>query len=516
MTVKTRAKGSYVLSGRPGLSETELASLREELSEVLMRGVPKERAGEGAVLRSLELRDNRLSFEVECGTLVWATDAVLRMRNAVAERLGKSHRIGVRGVEVERIEVKVSGEPVDRAKAAEELSGVAEVSSTDGELLIVFSNLTDSELPDRVVERAIKRIRVTSTKEEIVVPATFGTVLKSGSPRPQKVTTDVGEVAESLGWIKRFPGRGQWIYTPPMAALLRSIINLIIERVCLPLGFQEWVFPRLMPMEVFEKLSTYVEHLPEGLFYVCPPPRDPQAFSEFKREYSLRRELRVDLLRSVLEDPRYVLDAVQCPPFYQFFSNEYVRLEDLPVKAFDVMGGWTWRNEAGGVEGIVRTNEFLRMEMVFLSSPEDAVELRDTVVDRVVELIDKDLDLEWRVVAGAPFYLSPEEARKRVIDISTSAKIPTLDVEVYMEYRGPRATAEWLEIAAATVHRDFYVNAFRIREVKGRRIWTGCVGHGITRWAAAFLARHGFDPSDWPKAIRSQLRYEPKPPRTVR
>jgi seryl-tRNA synthetase len=516
MAVRTRAKGSYVLSGRPELSETELASLREELSEVLMRGVPKERAGEGAVLRSLELRDNRLSFEVECGTLVWATDAVLRMRNAVAERLGKSHRIGVRGVEVERLEVKVSGEPVDRAKASEELSGVAEVSSTDGELIIVFSNLTESELQDRVVERAIKRVRVTSTKEEIVVPATFGTVLKSGSPRPQKVTTDVGEVAESLGWIKRFPGRGQWIYTPPMAALLRSIINLIIERVCLPLGFQEWVFPRLLPMEVFEKLSTYVEHLPEGLFYVCPPPRDPQAFSEFKREYSLRRELRVDLLRSVLEDPRYVLDAVQCPPFYQFFSNEYVRLEDLPVKAFDVMGGWTWRNEAGGVEGIVRTNEFLRMEMVFLSSPEDAVELRDTVVDRVVELIDKDLDLEWRVVAGAPFYLSPEEARKRVIDISTSAKIPTLDVEVYMEYRGPRDKAEWLEITAATVHRDFYVNAFRIREVKGRRIWTGCVGHGITRWAAAFLARHGFDPSDWPKAIRSQLRYEPKPPRTVR
>jgi hypothetical protein len=76
MAVRTRAKGSYVLSGRPELSETELASLREELSEVLMRGVPRERAGEGAFLRSLELRDNRLSFEVECGTLVWATDAV--------------------------------------------------------------------------------------------------------------------------------------------------------------------------------------------------------------------------------------------------------------------------------------------------------------------------------------------------------------------------------------------------------------------------------------------------------
>jgi hypothetical protein len=49
MTVRTRAKGSYVLSGRPELSETELASLREELSEVLMgvcrgRGLERERS----------------------------------------------------------------------------------------------------------------------------------------------------------------------------------------------------------------------------------------------------------------------------------------------------------------------------------------------------------------------------------------------------------------------------------------------------------------------------------------
>ncbi|MEM2042596.1 MAG: hypothetical protein QW410_04510, partial [Nitrososphaerota archaeon] len=84
MAVRTRARGSYVLSARPELAESELRSLAEEVSEALMRGVPRERAEEGAALRSLELRDNRLAFEVECGTLVWATDAVLRMRNVLA------------------------------------------------------------------------------------------------------------------------------------------------------------------------------------------------------------------------------------------------------------------------------------------------------------------------------------------------------------------------------------------------------------------------------------------------
>ncbi|MCX8203027.1 MAG: serine--tRNA ligase, partial [Nitrososphaeria archaeon] len=66
------------------------------------------------------------------------------------------------------------------------------------------------------------------------------------------------------------------------------------------------------------------------------------------------------------------------------------------------------------------------------------------------------------------------------------------------------------------VHRDFYVNAFRIKEVKERPVWTGCVGHGISRWAAAFLARHGFEVDDWPKPIRERMRYAPTVPKVVR
>ncbi|MCS7117743.1 MAG: hypothetical protein NZ957_03035 [Thaumarchaeota archaeon] len=509
------AKGRFVLSSQPAVDVEGLGKVLGEVNAALSKGVSPERATEGARLIRFEIRGNEVAFEVESGSAVWATDAVLRAKNAIAEALGRSYRVGVRGTVVDELTVQLE-KGFDLRRAEKELEGVAAVEGQGGVLMVRFTGLTERELQDKVVERALRRVRVAAVAEEIVVPATFGTVLRQGIEKPQKVTEDIGQAAEARGWIKRFPGRGQWIYSPPMASLIRSVVQLIIERVCVPLGFQEWVFPRLLPMEVFQRLSTYVEHLPEGLFYVCPPPRDPAAFAEFKREYSLRRELRVDLLRGALEDPRYVLDAVQCPPFYQFFSQEYVKLEDLPVKAFDVMGGWTWRNEAGGVEGIVRTNEFMRMEMVFLASPEDAVELRDSVIDRVVELVDKELDLEWRVVAGAPFYLSPEEAKKRVIDVSTSAKIPTLDVEVYMAYRGERERAEWLEITAATVHRDFYVNAFRIKEVKERPIWTGCVGNGITRWAAAVLARHGFEVDEWPKAIRDRMRYVPSVPRVVR
>jgi seryl-tRNA synthetase len=155
------------------------------------------------------------------------------------------------------------------------------------------------------------------------------------------------------------------------------------------------------------------------------------------------------------------------------------------------------------------------MEMVFLASPEEVVEIRNKVTEKSIELIDKILDMEWRLVAGAPFFLSSEEASKSLIDISSLDKIPTLDIEVYLPYRGERDKAEWLEITAATVHRDYYVKAFKIREAKNREIWTGCVGHGLTRWAAGFLARHGFNFEDWPREVKDRIGELPQPPRTV-
>jgi len=450
-----------------------------------------------------------LLLRLSSGPALRAHDALLRLKRLLRQ-WGSKHRLGLRGLVVTRYVVSASGiEPPE--ELVQLAKGLAEVQRLDGELRLIFRELEGRELEQRAVDRLLRALR---PKEALagqkgLVP--FGTVLWQGPAKSYAFTGDVSEAAERHGWIKRFPSRGQWIYTPPMARLVRALAELLAERVAEPLGFELWVFPRLLPFEVLKRLSTYVEHLPEGMFYVCAPPRDPKAFDEFKREYSLKRVVRADLLKGLLQEPGYVLDAVQCPPFYQYFSGETVSLEQLPVKAYDYLGGWTWRNEAGGVEGIVRTNEFLRMEMVMLGRPEEVVELRNGVIDRTVELLDKELDMEWRVVAGAPFYLAPEEAKRHLVDASSRDKVPTLDIECYLPYRGARDSSEWLEVTAGTVHRTFYVEAFKIRELKGRPIWTGCIGHGLSRWAAAFLARHGFESDNWPAEVRRRFG-RPRPP----
>ncbi len=482
-----------------------LSELIEEANRTLLiKGAPKDKGGEAARVVNWSASGERVCVEIESGRYVRAHDALLRLKNYLGSALGKEFRIGVRGLGASAYDIEVPRFKGDVQEVLRLVGDKGFVERTGGGLLIKLRELSEEDLEARLVDRLVRRVLegVVDVSAEEVKLVPFGFVLEQSRPKDVKVKVDVAAMAEKLGWIKRFPAKGQWIFTAPMVGLLKVMRDLIVEHVCRPLGFEEWMFPRLIPMSVLAKLSSYVEHLPEGMFYVCAPPRDPSAFDEYKREYALKRVIRKDLLKEILSEPEYVLDAVQCPPFYQFFSEETVRLEDLPIRVYECMGGWTWRNEAGGVEGLARTNEFWRMEMVYLGSPSDVVRIRDEVVSRTVELVDKVLDLEWRVVVGAPFYLSSEEASKRRIDISSREKIPTLDVECYLPYRGERNEAEWLEITAASVHYTHYVSAFKIKEVKNREIWTGCVGHGLTRWATAFLAQHGFNPGDWPSKVR--------------
>lgn len=199
----------------------------------------------------------------------------------------------------------------------------------------------------------------------------------------------------------------------------------------------------------------------------------------------------------MLKEPDYVLAPAQCEPFWYFFSHETVKYEDLPIKLYD-RSGWTYRWEGGGVEGLVRVQEFRRIELGYVGTPEQIVEIRDAVRDNALRVVGNLLDLEWRVVAAAPFYMKSSH----IGDVSKSENVAAYDIEVYMPYRGDRDKAEWLEITACFIHKDKFVKSFSLHEAKGRPIWTGCTGFGVSRWAAAFLATHGFETAAWPDVVR--------------
>lgn len=515
--LRFKLEGELKISGSLERLIDELSSWIEGLNrDLLIRGAKSPQ--DGARISQWSVDGNRLILTIESGRAVRAPSALLRVRSFLMRKLG-GFRLGIRSLRVERVEVFLDRLAMSPEEARVFLKGIAKVFTDEGGgYKLVFEGLSSRDLERGVVDRVLKKIlplerAPEKVRKPIYVP--MGYVLKRSPKKEVRFTGDVSEWAERLKWVKRYPGRGQWIFTAPMAALIRVLSDMIIDAILKPMGFEEWVLPKLTPLSVMAKMPGYFDKLAEGMIYAFTPEREEEALMEFKRKFALTGELDLDSLRRELGEPSYVLEPAQCTPFYQLFSGETVNLDHLPVKIFD-KSGWTWRWEGKATRGFERTIEFLRIEAVWMASPEDAVAIRDEMADRSMELADKVLDLEVRMVVGAPFYMSSDELSKAMVDISSSESIPTLDLEAWLPYRGSREESEWLEIGGAfSCHRDKYVKSFKVKEAKGRSIWTGCSGFGITRWATAFLAQKGFNPEEWPSGVRRRLGKLPEPVRTV-
>ncbi|MFN4133844.1 MAG: serine--tRNA ligase, partial [Candidatus Hadarchaeales archaeon] len=312
---------------------SDIAEILEASKSLLLKGAPTGKESEASRLLGWKVSGNALYLEMESGRYVRAHDALLRLAKKISEEMGKRHKVGLREVVAERynIEIPVAGASKTAREEIEKLP--YKIVIEENCIKISLENVREKELRGRVVDRLIGVIEAALSKKETALPELR--ISKAGGHREHKFAGDPFEAAMEKGWIVDFPGRGQWTYLEPYARLLRALEEIIVEKIAVPLGFRETMFPKLIPLEVMQKMPGYLDGVPEGMYYVCPPPREPEAFVSFKRELALRKEISSGELRKVLKDPAYVLAPAQCEPFYQQFSGKVVRLENLPVKQFD-------------------------------------------------------------------------------------------------------------------------------------------------------------------------------------
>ena len=60
-----------------------------------------------------------------------------------------------------------------------------------------------------------------------------------------------------------------------------------------------------------------------------------------------------------------------------------------------------------------------------------------------------------------------------------------------------------LAVGSYNYHQDFFGRQLNITLPDGSPAHTGCAAFGLERMAFAFLAQYGFDPEQWPPAMRS-------------
>ena len=300
-------------------------------------------------------------------------------------------------------------------------------------------------------------------------------VVTAEDPRGGDVVTE----AVDRGWIMPF-APGQYIYGSQWTALTRHFQRELLDRAT-QLGFDEWLFPRMIPIEAVRNFRL-TQFAPELLI--------------------------------TLDGGQQVLDPVQCLPIYHLLSGTRVDQRRLPLRIVETMGGWTWRDETPErFDGPIRAREFLRVEHFWLAPMSDAVSIRAEVRDSVVAYL-RELGLSVQVVVGEGCMNIPAvagaQAAARTID-----EVPVLDIEIPLRDPGnadgsqrPVAKEHFEEIAGCTVEGAHHLAGFDIgSDVPD--LASGCCGVGLNRLLVGFLFQHGFDARDWPIDVPSARRSVP-------
>lgn len=294
----------------------------------------------------------------------------------------------------------------------------------------------------------------------------FTVLDRTVAPQPP-IGGDVVQEAFARNWIRPFAA-GQYVYGPQWASLVRYLQRSLLDRAA-ALGFQEWLFPRLIPKKAVDNFQL--------------------------------TQFSPDLLIATA-DGHEILDPVQCLPLYHLFSDTTVDSALLPLKIVETMGGWTWRNEkAERLDGPIRAREFLRVEHVWMAPLQTTVDIRREVRESVVSFLI-DLGLSVRLVAGEPCMAIPalSESLQRA---NTIDDIPVIDIEIPL--RPPQLQngstesepGHFEEISGCTVEGVHHLEGFNITgDVPD--LASGCCGVGLNRLAVGFLYQHGFDRAAWP------------------
>ncbi|NLX50327.1 MAG: serine--tRNA ligase [Methanospirillum sp.] len=469
-------------------------AVQEANTTLFRRGVPREVPDrEVGRITSCTVSGPGMTITLESGGYTRAHDALFRFRKHLAGLLGR-HRIGIREIEVRDYLIELQGEIPEDLRLST-LPFVREVGIGEGRITLALS-VSAADLENRVPDRLVRLVEEKAEAAAYGGKAEHWELLYESPKRESRFREDPTAEMIRRGWIKHALSRGQWIHGAQSTRLFRTFESLVVQEIIGPLGFTEMIFPKLVPWEVWMKSGHAKGVYPEIYYVSTPKTRDPAYWEEVADHFKVTGEVPVNLIRDKVDGPIGGLCYAQCPSFWPFIGGTTLANDCLPARIFD-RSGTSHRYESGGIHGIERVDEFHRIELLWIGTPEQTVETADLLHERYRHLFDEVLELEWRSARVTPWFMAQEGI---IGGEGTSERIGTTDYEACLPYSG-----DWLEFQNVSVNGDKYPRGFNVKVQSGGDLWSGCSGIGLERWTAAFLAQKGFDVDAWPAEIRRRF-----------
>ena len=485
-------QAKFMLSGDVSGLKKEFEKFIATTNETILKKGPEKLA----TIDQYRIEKDTLTLSIASEGTLRPHNALLQIKNALSKELGKTHHVGVRGINIETYTISFD---LPREPLKDISIPFASVRIQGKQATMTLSDVSDEFLRRNYIDRMMNLVREKVESQYYEGKAEFWKLIWKSEEKKPVWTKDPTEEMERLGWLKQGPTKGKWFYRPQAATILKTMERIAINEVLQPLGFQEVIESHIKPFDIWLK-TGHMEGMPYEFYYVSEPKtRDAKDWERFTDLTKITKEVPVEELQKNLSVPTAGLCYAQCPMIYWSFKGKTIAEKSLPVLVYD-RTAISARYESGGRHGIERVDEFHRIEPVYIGTREQLLLLREKFLERYKHVFNEIFDLEWQMAWVTPWYL--QQAGK-ISDESTQ-DTGTIDFEAYMPYRGSRNDSEWLEFQNLSILGDKYITAFNIKAQKSE-LWSGCSGIGLERWTTAFLAQKGLDPQRWPEGFRKYL-----------
>ena len=184
-----------------------------------------------------------------------------------------------------------------------------------------------------------------------------------------------------------------------------------------------------------------------------------------------------------------VMNPAACYPFYPTCRGT------VPANGRHVtMLAWVYRQEPS-LEP-TRMRSFRVREFIRVGTPDTVIQWRDQWLDRGVTLL-RALQLPATPdVAADPFF---GRGGKMLAAGQIEQKLKFEVLIPVVSAKKPTACCSF------NYHQDKFGSAFEIKLPDGDTAHTACLGFGLERVVMALFKTHGFDPLQWPAAVRAHL-----------
>jgi seryl-tRNA synthetase len=452
-------------------------------------------------IQSWCIEDSKLSLHLLSRDDIRAHAYLLQLKKKLDALLGKKHHLGLRGLKLDDYHILFD---LDTIPLEEIKIPFAQIDIKKRIASLYIQDKDEEFLTQNYIDRMISLVREKAHFQRYGGKKEDWKLLWRSSQKKPLWSKDPTEVLSQLGWIEQGPTKGKWFFRPPAAAIMRAMTQIAIEKILQPLHFQEVISSMHVPLTTWLK-TGHLQGMPGEIYYISEPvTRDVKKWEPFIDLLKIKKEIPLKEFSQMTSIPKAGICYAQCPNIYWSFSGKTIAESSLPLLLYD-RSVPSARYESGGRHGIERVDEFHRIEIVYIGTKDQLLDIKEKLIEKYRMVFNEIMDLEWRMAQVTPFYL---QQAGQIFEEEPLAG--TIDFEAWLPYRGDRDTP-WLELHNVSIVGEKYIRAFNIKTQKSI-LWSGCSGIGLERWTTAFLAQKGIDPKKWPPSFQKFLSDLPSSP----